>query len=65
MLARASSELLCALRGRWRWTQATFEVSAFSRRCVSELRGPAAAYQTLHTDKATLCFFFMVTEIDC
>lgn len=49
----------CGLRGRWRWTLATFEVSAFSRRRVSELRGPAAAYQTLPKDKATLCFFFL------
>lgn len=61
MAPRAEQGPVCppgGLGGRWRWTLATFEVSAFSRRRVSELGGPAAAYQTLLRDKATLCFFF-------
>lgn len=59
MLHKASSVF------RWRWTLAAFEVSAFSPGGVSELRGLAAAYQTLPKDKATLwdflpfLFFFM------
>ena len=61
MAPHAEQGVICppgGLRGRWRWTLVTFEVSAFSRRRVSELRGPAAAYQTLLWDKATLCYFF-------
>lgn len=63
----AEQGIICLSRGfwgRWRWTLATFEVSAFSHRCVCELRGPAAAYQTLPKDKATLCFVFFHAHKD-
>lgn len=61
MAPHAEQGLVCppgGLGGRWRWTLATFEVSAFSRRRVSELGGPRCSISNAPPRQSYFVFFF-------
>lgn len=64
MAPHAEQGLVCppgSLGGRWRWTLATFEVSAFSRRRVSELGGPRCSISNAPPRQSYFVFFFFLS----